>query len=648
MLFSLLIDFGHLTLVLSLISSFFQVVIPIFNVQKNNIFLLNTVKPITKLSFLLTLISFIILMIGFVVSDFSIDLVAKHSHTLKPLIYKIAGTWANHEGSLLLWILILQFFGFLLTYTNIPILFISKVLSIQGAISSAFLGLCIFSSNPFLRSNPFPSEGAGLNPILQDLALSFHPPILYIGYVGLSVSFSFSIAALIDGKIDNIWAKWVRPWIMIAWVMLTLGIGLGSFWAYYELGWGGWWFWDPVENVAIMPWLLTTALIHSVLVLENRSQLKAWTILLSILSFSFSILGTFIVRSGIITSVHSFATDPERGLIILSILAVVTISPLTLYIFRKNLFNTQTNFKLISKESTLIINNFFLVISTLIILTGTLYPLGLEYFTNKQITVGPPYFISTLTPIMLAIMFFMGIGPLTNWRYNRLYNLISKLLPSIIFIVISYFILLIFYNLPIIAVLGFLFSGWIIISLLILISKQILIGKNSFNFKVLSLKQFAVFFAHIGIAVFSIGAISDSFFSKEITLRSYPGQNISIGNNKLKFDSSLQRIGPNFISQTSKLILYDSTGKTKAILYPEKRIYPIEQQTTSEVAIHRQLDRDLYIVFGDGDKITGFTFRIYLKPFISMIWIGCILMALGGMFAIYPQIKKRIQNWAQN
>ena len=648
MLFSLLIDFGHLTLVLCLFSSIFLMLLPIFNSQFENDFLLKTVKPITKLSFIFSLISFIILMIGFIFSDFSIDLVAQHSHTLKPLIYKISGTWANHEGSLLLWILILQFFAFLLTYSSVPILFLSKVLSIQGAVSSAFLALCLFSSNPFLRSNTFPTQGAGLNPILQDLGLAFHPPILYVGYVGLSVSFSFSIAALISGGIDRIWAKWVRPWIMIAWVMLTLGIGLGSFWAYYELGWGGWWFWDPVENAAIMPWLLTTALIHSVMVLENRNQLKAWTILLSILSFSFSILGTFIVRSGIITSVHSFATDPKRGLIILSILGIFTIIPLTLYVFKKNLFNTHRNFNIISKESTLIINNFFLVVSTLIILTGTLYPLGLEYFTNKQITVGPPYFISTLTPIMLIIMLFMGLGPIINWRENTFRNSILKILPSIILSFLLFFILIVFYSLSFSALLGYTFAGWIFANVAILVLSNTSIRKIFIEYKFLSSNQIAVSLAHLGIAVFAIGAISDSFFSKEVTLRSYPGENITIENNVLKFDSSIQRIGPNFISNTSKLILYDNAGQIKTILFPEKRIYPIEQQTTSEVAIHRQFKRDLYIVLGDGNKNSGYTFRIYLKPFISMIWIGCILMVLGGAFAIYPKIKLRIKSWISN
>ena len=366
-----IVELGHIALVSALVLSVYQFVIVFFKNEKNYIIIPN----ISVLVFSTTLFSFLTLIYAFLVSDFSVDLVSKFSHSSKPLIYKISGTWANHEGSLLLWILILTFFSAISSSLKLPERFHSLLSSVQGLLNSLFLSLCIFTSNPFYRSTLIPNDGLGLNPILQDLLLAFHPPVLYIGYVGLSVSFSYAIAALINGEIDKKWAALIRPWIILSWVALTLGITLGSYWAYYELGWGGWWFWDPVENAALMPWLLATALLHSVIVLEMRNELKAWTILLCILGFSFSLLGTFIVRSGVITSVHSFASDPERGLVILTILFLSTAIPLCIFALKANLFHKKTEINFFTKEMSLIINNFILVVSSFIILIGTMYPL---------------------------------------------------------------------------------------------------------------------------------------------------------------------------------------------------------------------------------------------------------------------------------
>ena len=643
MIISYIIEFGHIALITAFGLSLVQIFFPIFGNVRYDYFYKST-PLVAVLSFLCTLIAFLILLLGFIKSDFSLNLVYQFSHTSKPFIYKVSGTWANHEGSLLLWILILQFFGALISYSKIPIEFKAKVLSVHGLISSSFLGLSLFSSNPFLRSIKSPLEGLGLNPVLQDLALAFHPPILYIGYVGLSVSFAFAIVSLIEGKIDRFWAKMLRPWVLISWIALTLGISLGSFWAYYELGWGGWWFWDPVENVALMPWLLTTALVHSVIVFENRNKLKAWTILLSILAFCFSIFGTFIVRSGIITSVHSFASDPKRGLIILSILLVASVLPLTLFGFRSKLFKNEQNYNILSRETLLIFNNFFLVISALIVLTGTIYPLILEFINNMQITVGPPYFVTSLTPLILIAMALMGLGPLLSWGRDDLSKILFKILPSLILILLITFTIFFFKKINLIALSGFVLSIWIIITVLTSLFHQfglntLFNNKGEKKIRSLTFNQAAVAIAHIGVAIFAIGAVSESHFSKEVTIRANAGETISIGSYKILFTEMKKQFGSNFISEVGVLKVMNKKDKLIKTLYPEKRYFPVENQITSEVSIHRQFFGDIYAVLGDGNEITGYTFRIYLKPFVSWIWIGSLLMCLGGICSLYTKIN---------
>ena len=639
MINNLIVELGHIFLIASLTLSLCQFALKFFKVNEKPVF----IPIISILGFFCTMISFSALMFSFVVSDFSVDLVAKFSHTSKPLIYKISGLWANHEGSLLLWILILQFFGLITSLIKMPDKFHSTLNSVQGFLSSLFLSLCLFSSNPFHRSEIIPIDGAGLNPVLQDLSLAVHPPILYVGYVGLSVAFTFAIAALINGEVNKKWAIFLRPWIITSWIALTLGITLGSYWAYYELGWGGWWFWDPVENAALMPWLIATALMHSIIVYEKRGELGAWTVLLCIMGFSFSILGTFIVRSGIITSVHSFATDPKRGLIILSILLIVTVLPLTIFAIRSKIFTRDTSINFLSKEMILIINNFILVISSFIILIGTLYPLILEIFTGSQITVGAPYFLTSLSPLMVLTLFFMGIGPILLWKRNHLNKILKTFIIPILISIIVFILFFYYLNFPLIAVVGFSLAIWLSLNILFMVYKNAnldaLFNKNK-NFKFLTNYQLAVCIAHLGVAVFAIGAVSENFFNKEIIVRIKPGEKINIGKNLLIFENVVQKLNSNYIAEIAKLVYVNKNGDVISNLYPEKRMFPVERQTTTEVAIYRKLFGDIYAVIGDGNIDKGYTFRVYSKPFVSWIWIGSILMAIGGIFSVISSFNK--------
>ena len=635
-----IVELGHIALVSALVLSVYQFVIVFFKNEKNYIIIPN----IPVLVFSTTLFSFLTLIYAFLVSDFSVDLVSKFSHSSKPLIYKISGTWANHEGSLLLWILILTFFSAISSSLKLPERFHSLLSSVQGLLNSLFLSLCIFTSNPFHRLTLIPNDGLGLNPILQDLLLAFHPPVLYIGYVGLSVSFSYAIAALINGEIDKKWAALIRPWIILSWVALTLGITLGSYWAYYELGWGGWWFWDPVENAALMPWLLATALLHSVIVLEMRNVLKAWTILLCILGFSFSLLGSFIVRSGVITSVHSFASDPERGLVILTILFLSTAIPLCIFALKANLFHKKTEINFFTKEMSLIINNFILVVSSFIILIGTMYPLFLEILNGSQITVGAPFFVASLSPFMISTLFFMGIGPLIYWKKNSLGHFIKIFRYPLLFTLLIFLFFITFLNLPLMFVVSFSLSFWLIINIIYLIldnTNILTFFKKDSKIKSLSKYHLAVCVAHIGVSVFAIGAVSENYFNEEVIESVKPGEKISIGKNYLIFDGITQKMGPNYISEIGKLTLLNIDGEIITQMFPEKRLFPIERQSTTEVAIHRKISGDLYAVLGDGDSSKGYTLRIYYKPLVSLIWMGALLMAVGGVFSLIANYKKR-------
>ena len=597
----------------------------------------------------LVIFSFICLIYSFIVSDFSLALVTNHSHSLKPLIYKISGTWGNHEGSLLLWIVILVIFGavFALTSRLLPASFTLKALATQGLITTSFLAFSLFTSNPFERLSPAPLEGRGLNPVLQDIGLAMHPPMLYLGYVGLSMAFSLAVAGLIEGRINRDWGRWVRPWVLSAWSALTAGIALGSWWAYYELGWGGWWFWDPVENASLMPWLAATALMHSVLVVEKRDQLKSWSILLAILAFSLSLVGTFIVRSGLLTSVHSFASDPSRGLFILVILAVAVGIPLMLYAWRGPALAGQSDAKLLSRDSLLIINNFILLVATAIVLLGTFYPLALELVNGTRITVGPPYFDATFNPVMAFALIGMVIGPLLAWRAQWLPHAKTAFIMGAIGAVIA--AILVFISSKGIspaAMAGVALLGWLTFGILgdmqgrLKFHQPALIGQRLSQ---AGLSAWSLWLGHLGMAVFLAGALGDGIARDEQIVRAQPGDVIELNEAEVQFTEIGDILGPNYSSLRAILTVTEKDG-SQLTLMPERRFYLAEGQSTTEAAIYPQVTGDYYAVLGDGNAETGYSLRLYHKPFISWIWGGALIMAIGGLFAFAGRSKLRKAN----
>ena len=574
-------------------------------------------------------------------------LVANHSHSAKPLIYKISGTWGNHEGSLLLWILILVIYGAVLALSGrtMPALLKARILAVQGMITSGFLAFSLFTSNPFTRLANAPIDGKGLNPILQDPGLAIHPPMLYLGYVGLSIAFAFAVAGLIGGDVDRLWAKWMRPWIMAAWCALTLGIALGSWWAYYELGWGGWWFWDPVENASLMPWLAATALLHSAIVVEKRGQLKSWTVLLAILAFSLSLVGTFIVRSGLLTSVHSFASDPARGVFILGILLVAVGIPLLLYAWRGPQLMSVADFNLKSREGALIANNLLLVVATAIVLLGTFYPLGLEMITGARITVGPPYFDATFNPVMGILVVIMVIGPVMAWRRGTTPRAKTTLLAASISAIVAGIIgVAMVKDIAIGAIGAIMLIAWLAMGIAADIWTQLKPLQRAglaARWHRLPTEVIGMWIAHFGIVVFLLGATGDGLFRSEQVVRAKPGEVVTIAGRDVTLVRVFERQGPNFQALTAELEYKDAaSGKIIARLMPEKRVYTAERQTTTEAAIRPRLGGDDYAVLGDGDDRIGYSLRLYYKPLISWIWGGSALMAAGGLVAMIGRRRR--------
>ncbi len=646
-------EFGHFALITAFILSLAQSVLPLFGAARRNIAMM-LVAPAAAISVTLAVIlSFSALVWGFITSDFSLALVANHSHSTKPMIYKISGTWGNHEGSLLLWILILVTYGGLLALGGraMPIALKARILAIQGMVSASFLAFSLFTSNPFQRLSTIPLDGKGLNPILQDPGLAIHPPMLYLGYVGLSMAFAFAVAALITGEVDRMWAKWMRPWVIAAWCALTCGIALGSWWAYYELGWGGWWFWDPVENASLMPWLAATALLHSAIVVEKRGQLKSWTVLLAIMAFSLSLVGTFIVRSGLLTSVHSFASDPARGVFVLVILLFAVGIPLALYAWRGPQLFTTADFTLTSREGALIANNMLLIVATSIVLLGTFYPLGLEMVTGARITVGPPYFDATFNPVMALLMVVMAIGPTMAWRHGRTTRLQPVIICAIAGSAIACLALLSFevgFGVGPLVALGLI--GWLSASIGADIWLQLRPTKSadfSARLKRLPRDVIGMWVAHFGIVIFMLGAVGDSLFNSEQVVRANPGDVIKIADRNVTFTGIQQVQGPNYQAIAAQLEYRDEAGNLFAVLTPEKRIYSAERQTTTEAAIRPTMRGDDYAVLGDGDAQIGYALRLYYKPLISWIWGGAALMAVGGLIAVFGRQRTvRHQNVA--
>ena len=629
-------EIGHFTLLLAFCVALIQATVPLFGANKGRTDLMAIAESSANLQFALLLASFAALTHAFVTSDFSVKLVVLNSHSLKPMLYKVTGVWGNHEGSMLLWVLILSLFGASASWfgKSLPILLKTRVLSVQGAIGVAFLAFIIFTSNPFERMQIPPFDGQDLNPLLQDPGLAFHPPFLYLGYVGLSMAFSFAVAALIEGRIDAAWGRWVRPWTLAAWIFLTIGIALGSWWAYYELGWGGFWFWDPVENASFMPWLLAAALLHSAIVVEKRETLKSWTILLAILAFGFSLIGTFIVRSGVLTSVHAFANDPERGLFILIILGVFMGGALILFSLRSSAMEAQGIFSLVSRETALISNNLLLAVSAFVVFFGTIWPLVAELFFDRKLSVGPPFFNAAFTPFMILLGLILPLGSNLSWKRAYLTNTVKKLLPVLILcLCFSGFIWSIQTGQSLIGPMGVFLGTWIVVGTLVDLLSKLGSSKSVRRLIFLPRADYGKFFAHVGLGVtmFAIAALTS--WEKE-DIRVVPiGSSWAIGSYELKLENIIETRGPNYFS-TMGIIQVSKKGLAITTLRPEKRNYPIAQMPTTEAAIDYRISRDLYVVLGDKQSDKAWTVRTYLKPFTNWIWGGCALMAFGGFLSL--------------
>ncbi len=634
-------EIGQLALALALVTALVQATIPIIGAARNVTAWMVVAQPAAILQLGLITIAFAALMQSYVTSDFSVLNVAQNSHSLKPLIYKISGVWGNHEGSLVLWVLILALFGAMVAGfgNNLPPTLKARVLSVQAMIAVGFLTFMLFSSNPFIRLNPPPPDGNGLNPLLQDPGLAFHPPILYAGYVGFSIAFSFAIAALIEGKVDAAWARWVRPWTLLAWSFLTAGIALGSWWAYYELGWGGWWYWDPVENASFMPWLVGTALLHSALVVERRSALKAWTILLAILTFSLSLVGTFLVRSGVLTSVHAFATDPARGIFILALLIVVIGGSLTLYAIRAPVLKGGGLFAPISREGSLVLNNLLLTISAATVFLGTLYPLFLEAIGGGKVSVGPPYFNFTFVPLMIPLIVALGIGPLLAWKRGDLLGVLGRL--KFVFVLTMTSAVIVAYvtwGRSVFGVMGIALAVWLGAAVIVTFAERIGLGRLSIADSIgrithLPRNVWGMTSTHFGFAIVIVGITGASLWQSENVLIMSPGETAQITEYQLTLEEVLDVRGPNYTAQRASFTV-SQNGKFKTILEPEKRSYFVQNNQTTEAAIYSTGLADLYVVIGDHVKDQGITVRLYHKPLVPWIWFGVALMVVGGLVSL--------------
>ena len=634
-------ELGHFALILAFVMALVQTTVPLIGAQKSNTILMEIGKPSAIAQFFSILLAFCALTNAYITSDFSVVNVAENSHSLKPLLYKISGVWGNHEGSMVLWVLILALFGLMVAIygKNLPPTLRARVLGIQGSIGVAFLAFIIITSNPFLRLDPAPLDGRDLNPLLQDPGLAFHPPMLYLGYVGFSITFSFAIAALIEGNIGPAWARWVRPWALLAWTSLTAGITLGSWWAYYELGWGGWWYWDPVENASFMPWLVGTAFLHSAIVVEKRDALRSWTILLAILAFTLSLMGTFLVRSGVLTSVHAFAVDPERGLFILAILGFFVGGAFILFAIRAPKMALGGFFQPISREGGLVMNNLLLSVATATVFLGTLYPLFLDAATGQKVSVGPPFFNATFIPIMIPLLLLMAIGPMLSWKQGDLASAMSRLwIAAISSGGLGILFWLLNSDKPFTPIIGFAIAGWLGGGALKELADRLLLFKIPFRNSLLRAKglpksAYGMTLAHLGIAIFVCGASADSAWRSEVVFNAKEKDQTQIAGFNLKLQKVDRLKGPNYETERAH-ILVTKDSETVANLYPERRFYPVQQMLTTEATIYSTVMADLYATIGEGDKQNGWVLRIWYNPLIPWIWLGCLLMVLGGFISL--------------
>lgn len=629
-------ELGHFTLILAFMVSIVQAVVPLIGAHKRLPGWMAVAEPAATTQFVLVAASFAALTYAFVVSDFSVQLVYANSHSEKPMLYKISGVWGNHEGSLLLWVFILALFGAMAAWfgDNLPPTLRARVLGVQASVGAAFYAFILFTSNPFLRLNVVPMNGQDLNPLLQDPGLAFHPPFLYLGYVGLSICFSFAVAALIEGRVDAAWGRWVRPWTLISWVFLTIGIALGSWWAYYELGWGGFWFWDPVENASFMPWLFAAALLHSAIVVEKRESLKSWTILLAIMAFSFSLIGTFIVRSGVLTSVHAFATDPERGVFILGILVFFTGGALTLFAGRASVMEAKGIFGVVSRESALVANNILLAVASLVVFVGTMWPLVAEMAFARKLSVGPPFFNMAFTPFMVLLGLLLPVGAMLSWKRGRADKVLRQLAPALILsLALAGLVWSMQTGRTMLGPVGVFLGAWLVSgSIIDLIAKT---GRNRDLSRLFRLPraEWGKAVAHGGLGITMLGIAGLMAWDEERVLVAQIDEPFTVG----QFDFVLKGVetvqGPNYVSDMAEVAVMRG-GKEIVRVFPEKRNYPVQQMPTTEAAIDYRFLRDIYVVIGDAQNDGGYVMRIYIKPLANWIWAGCILMSLGGLLSL--------------
>ncbi|HWE77022.1 MAG TPA: heme lyase CcmF/NrfE family subunit [Pseudolabrys sp.] len=634
-------ELGHYALILALALGLIQSVAPVVGSVYRDGALMRLANSTALMQFVFVTASFLALVICYVTSDFSVATVYENSHSMMPLIYKISSVWGNHEGSMLLWVLILSLFGALVAVfgVNLPSTLKALVLAVQSWIACAFYIFILLTSNPFLRLAQAPFEGRDLNPILQDPGLAIHPPLLYLGYVGFSIAFSFAIAALIEGRIDAAWARWVRPWTLMAWMFLTLGIAMGSYWAYYTLGWGGFWFWDPVENASLMPWLAGTALLHSAVVMEKRNALKVWTILLAILTFSLSLIGTFLVRSGVLTSVHAFANDPTRGVFILCILVLFIGGALTLFAWRAPMLKQGGLFAPISREGALVFNNLFLTTACLTVFVGTLYPLALEALTGAKISVGAPFFNLTFGPLVLALLFAMPFGPLLAWKRGDLYGAAQRLMAAFgIGLVVIGLAYAIEGKEPVLAPFAVGLAFYIMVGAAIDLVERTGLFRMPLRTVAaraggLPRSTWGTAVAHFGIALTMLGIVGAGSWGTERIVAVKPSQSISISGYDLTFDGLRQQAGPNYSAVVGRFTVREGT-RVIGILQPSKRTFAARGMSTNEAALMARGFGQLYLSLGDTEANGALAIRLYYKPLVLLIWIGAVIMMLGGALSL--------------
>jgi cytochrome c-type biogenesis protein CcmF len=637
----MIVELGHFALVLALALALVQSSVPFWGAMRRDPRLIAVAPSAAITQFLLVGLAFAALVNAHVASDFSLVNVVENSHSAKPLLYKVTGVWGNHEGSMLLWVLILALFGALVAAfgQNLPDRLKALVLAVQAWIAAAFLLFILLTSNPFLRIESPPAEGKDLNPVLQDIGLAIHPPLLYLGYVGCSISFAFAVAALIDGRIDAAWARWVRPWTLAAWLFLTVGIAMGSYWAYYTLGWGGFWFWDPVENASLMPWLVTTALLHSAVVMEKRDALKIWTVLLAILAFSLSLIGTFLVRSGVLTSVHAFASDPTRGIFILVILCLFIGGALSLFAFRAGTLAPGGIFAPISREGALVLNNLFLTAAAATVVVGTLYPLALEALSGTRISVGAPFFNLTFAPLIVPLLLIVPYGPFLAWKRGDLWGATQRLMAA--FAVVILFVAaaaVLAGGTSTLAVFGIGLAAWLVAGALSELAFRIRFGSVSPGESLRRLvglprSALGTTVAHAGLGLVVLGIVSASAWSTESILTMRPGNTTTVAGRDIKLDGISERQGPNYTEKAVHFTISQG-GEVVTVAEPSKRKFPVRGSETTEAAIKTFWFSQLYVSLGDIADDGAVTVRIYWKPLVTLTWLGAIVMACGGLLSL--------------